>query len=170
MFLLETKASAAAAGRSAIAELAGYAQTFDPHQGQLGCNPSGDAARSAVMQALAMAGLTPADISFIASSANGNPATDAMEAAIIADLFPRTPVAAYSAKLGETYGARASLAMAAAILDAQRGRISGTGSPCTPLAGIDLVTTTRAITAEHILVTSFSCDGNCAALVLRMAS
>jgi len=170
LFLVETDASMRRSNRSAIASIAGYAQTFDPNNGSSGCNPLGEGARAAVKQALDMAGITAENIGFIASSANGTRSCDAMEAKLIADMFPATPVAAYKAKLGEAYGASPALSLAAALLDAQRGRVSGVGTGYDLCSPINLVRDTAALAAEHILVTSFSCDGNCAALVVRMSA
>ena len=120
-------------------------------------------------QALAMAGLTASDISFVASGASGNPASDAIEATVISSIFGNVPVAAYKAQFGESYGAAPALAVAAAIIDAKRGFITGTGSDYKVSGNVNLVKADTAVNAKHVLVTSFSCDGNCAALILSMA-
>jgi 3-oxoacyl-(acyl-carrier-protein) synthase len=164
VFLLETEESARKRGATVIAEIAGYASLFDPADGY---NPKAEGALAAVRTACDMAGIKPADVSFVAASANGSTAGDAMEAKVVAELFPSTPVAAYKSKLGECYGASASLQVACALADMATGRVSATGGDYAVRGGVNLVTTEKKLDAKYVAVNSFACDGNCGCVVLK---
>ena len=171
VFCLEVESHAKARGAAIIAELAGMASCFDPKKGPQGFNPGGEGARHAMMQACADAGIAAGDIAFISASANGIPGGDAMEAAALADLFPRTPVAAYKAKTGECFGASPCISMACALADMKAQRISGAGNAYPLQRPVNLVFEAQnAVPAEFSLINSFSCDGYCGSIVLKNRS
>lgn len=168
VFMLETQEAARERGASILAEVAGYCSCFDPNPGDGGYNPDGEGARHAIRGALDDAGIGMDDVSFVAADASGSPSGDAMEGAVLAELAPGKPVAAYKAKLGECYGASGALSAACALVDMSNGRISGTGESYRARDGVGLVTETQeGRNDEIVLVNNFSCDGNCGALVLR---
>ncbi len=168
VFLIETEDSAAAHGRTAIAEIVGYASAFDPYDGKLGFNPEGEGAKYVLKEALKNAELSASDIDFIASSANGDLAGDTMEAAAIKEVFGDTPVTAYKAKLGECYGASSALALACTISDMENKCLTGTGESYDAVEGINLVTETISDKkSEYAAITSFGCDGNCGAVIIK---
>jgi 3-oxoacyl-[acyl-carrier-protein] synthase II len=168
VLLVESESSAKVRGAHILAEVAGVGTTFDPAL-SAGHNPAAEGACASIRQACDRAGISPADIGFVAASANGLRALDATEAVAIRKLLPGTPVAGYKAKFGECYGASALLNCACALADLRQGRVSGsTGSY--PLAeGVNLVSTDMAVDTEFVLVNSFSCDGNCGSIVLKRA-
>lgn len=167
-FLIETEESAKAHGRTAIVEIAGYASAFDPADGKVGFNPDGEAAKYVVEQAIKEAGISSADISFVASDASGFLSGDKMEAKVIKEVFgTETPVTAYKANTGECYGASSVINMACAISDMENGKISGTGSKYDTVSDINLVTETIDKKSDYVAITAFSFDGNVAALILK---
>lgn len=168
LFMVETQDSAKGRGASPVAEIVGYSCLFDPSEGRLGFNPAGEGARRAIEQACNMAGIQPGDVGFVAADGNGQRAGDTMEARVIAELLGDTPVAAYKARTGECYGASPALSLACALSDIRNKRISGTGASYEVDSGIALVS--EDITGretEYLLLTAFSCDGNCSAMVIR---
>ncbi|MBD3317754.1 MAG: hypothetical protein GF344_18355 [Chitinivibrionales bacterium] len=167
-FLLETEEAARERGATILAEIGGYCGCFDPSSGPGGYNPRGEGARYAIRGAISDAGVDGDAVSFVASDANGSPAGAVMEASVLSDLVPHKPVAAYKAKTGECYGASGALAIACSLIDMRSGRIAGVGTDYPVRNGIDLVTETRdGRDDEIVLVNAFSCEGNCAALVLK---
>lgn len=86
--LLESADSAAARGAEPLAELAGFGAASDAHH-PTNPHPDGRGAASAMVQALADAGLEPGDIDHINAHATGTPAGD------------RAELAAFDAVLGE---------------------------------------------------------------------
>lgn len=168
LFLVETEESAKAHDASVIAEIAGYCSAFDPGDGKAGFNPDGEVARYTIEQALKTSDIDAAAIDFIASGGNGLLSGDTMESSVITSVFGDTPVAAYKAKTGECYGASTSLSLACAISDMKNNRISPTGLSYNVQNGINLVSEAKEnVQSEYALVTSFSYEGNCAALVVK---
>jgi 3-oxoacyl-(acyl-carrier-protein) synthase len=168
VFYIETENSAKARGAAIIVEIAGMHSCFDPVHGPGGYNPEASGARYCMKQACKQAGIDPAAIGFIAASANGSPAGDAMEASVIRDFMPKTPVVAYKAKTGECMGASGAILPACALTDMGHGRISGTNVRYPLTHDINLlVDPVENKTVEFALINSFSCDGYCASLVLR---
>ncbi|UVI36187.1 beta-ketoacyl-[acyl-carrier-protein] synthase family protein [Brevibacterium spongiae] len=87
--LLESADSAAARGAAPLAEFAGFGAASDAHHAT-NPHPDGRGAASAMVQALADAGLEPGDIDHINAHATGTPAGD------------RAELAAFDSALGET--------------------------------------------------------------------
>ncbi len=82
-------------------------------------DPMGGGLRSAIEQALAVAGIPAADIDVLFAHGTGTPFNDAMEARVFAKLFPhRPPLTAAKGLLGHSLGASGllELALAAEIL------------------------------------------------------
>ncbi len=168
LFLIETQESAQAHGATIIAEIAGYDNAFDPHDGIPGFNPQGEGARHSIREALSMAHITPNEISFVASGGNGAPSGDTMESAVISAELENTPVTAYKARTGECYGASGALSCACAIADMKNNRICGTGSSYEVTNNVNLISETVENTqSEYALITSFSREGNCSSLILK---
>lgn len=168
LFFVETEESAKAHNSKIIGEIAGYCNAFDPAGGKKGYNPSGEGAAYSVKKALDMAGIGSERIDFIASGGNGNSAGDKMEASVLKNIFEETPVTAYKAKTGECYGASPAISLACAISDMQNKRISGTGYKYKTMSDINLISETgENRESEYMLLTSFSCDGNCSSLIIK---
>ena len=168
LFLIETEESAKAHGATIIAEITGYCSAFDPADGKAGFNPDGEVARYTIERALKNAGIGADAIDFVASGGNGMPSGDTMESSVITSVFGDKPVTAYKAKTGECYGASGPLSLACAISDMKNSRISGTGMSYEVQNGINLISETKEnLQSEYAMLTSFSFEGNCAALVIK---
>jgi 3-oxoacyl-[acyl-carrier-protein] synthase II len=168
VMLLETEKAATVSGRKAVAAIAGYASGFDPQAAADG-RTDGEVGAQVISEALKYAGIDRSDIGFIASGANGNPVTDAIESAAICKVFTNTPVTAYKTFIGECYGASGALLIACAVSDLINGQISGNATYATP-GGLPLVKKTFQKSSAFALVTSFSCEGNCSAVILKKST
>src|SRR5690606_8971451 len=85
-FILEEREHALRRGARIYAELAGYSATGDAyHLSSLA--PEGEGSRRAMAQALADAGVTPAEVGYVSAHATSTPGGDGEEAAAIAALF-----------------------------------------------------------------------------------
>jgi 3-oxoacyl-(acyl-carrier-protein) synthase len=84
------------------------------------------AVREAMESALLDAGVTPADVGWMALSVGGHPEADRAELEAVRQVF-RTPIPCIcpKASFGETFGAAGILAVAAAILLARAGSLPG---------------------------------------------
>jgi 3-oxoacyl-[acyl-carrier-protein] synthase II len=165
--LVETEEVANARGATILAEIAGYASGFEPNGGKLGFNSEAEVATEVIKMAIADAGITADDIDFVASDANGSKAGDAMRAKAIVSVLGNTPVTAYRSKLGESYGAAGALDVAAVIADMQDGRVSAVNGSYDVVDGVNLVRENLDLNSTYALITSFSSDGNCSAVVLK---
>ncbi|PYQ56066.1 MAG: hypothetical protein DMF78_00110 [Acidobacteria bacterium] len=153
VLLVESADGAAAAGRGAVAELAGWGTAYAPGlvPGH-GNRAAVEAGTRAIAQALSDAGLTAADVGAVFTGANGVPEGDAVAAEVLGRAVgAAVPVVALKAWTGELFGAFGAVAAAAGALALRDGVLPGGRAA----AGLDTV-----------LVHDFSCEGNHAALVL----
>lgn len=167
LLLLETEESVKSRGSKPLAELVGTGSTFDSLAAQSGTT-DGEAGKQAILTACKEAGITPDQIDFVASGANGNPVSDRFEAsAINAALGSNVPVTAYKRFTGECYGASGALNTLCALSDMKNNQITGIGNSYAVIDNINLTFTTIQKVSTYALVTSFSCDGNCSAIILK---
>lgn len=169
ILLVEDEWAAAERGAEKVyGYLAGYAATFDPAPGT--GRPPGLA--RAIRQALADAGLQPADVDAVFADAAGVPELDRAESAALTEVFgPHgVPVTAPKSMTGRLYAGGGSLDAAAALL-ALRDQVlpptAGTGEP-DPAHRIDLVTDgPREARLRTVLVLARGTGGFNSAVVLR---
>lgn len=114
LMILEDAAAAKARGARPYGAIAGYAATFDPRPGTGGEPGLARAAR----QALAEAGVEPAEVGAVFADAAGIPALDAAEVTALTEVFgPRgVPVTAPKTTTGRLASGGASLDVATALL------------------------------------------------------
>jgi act minimal PKS chain-length factor (CLF/KS beta) len=151
-------------------EIAGYAATLDP--------PPGSARppqlKRAAAEAIAAAGLTPADIDVVFADAAGVPELDRAEARAIAELFGPNgvPVTAPKSMTGRLLAGGAALDVVAALLAIRDQVIPHTANvtAADPSYSIDLVTgAPREARVHHVLVLARGEPAFNAAVVLRRA-
>ena len=120
-FVLEERSAAQKRGARILAEITGYAATLDG--GALTApDPKGIQAEKAVRRALAMADLTPGDIDFVSAHGTGTGLNDAMEAGLLARVFPGKDgpaVTAFKSWTGHLASACGAVETALAIICAQ---------------------------------------------------
>ncbi|MFW5774928.1 MAG: beta-ketoacyl-[acyl-carrier-protein] synthase family protein [Chitinivibrionales bacterium] len=168
VFLLESEESASRRGAKPVAEVVGYYSAFDADAPVSGFDASGNIQKYVMKNACDTAGVSCEQISFIAASANGNKTADTIESQAIARLFGDTPVTSYKARIGECYGAGAPLSVACALADSFSSRITGIGEKYETPGDANILFDTRGdYISEYVLVNSFSCDGNCASIILK---
>ncbi len=167
LLLLETEDSVKARGSKVLAELAGTGCTFDSYAAENGTS-DGQAGKQAILTACNEAGIHPEQIDFVASGASGHPVSDRFEAAAInAALGPNIPVTAYKRFTGECYGASGALNTVCALSDMKNNRVTGIGDSYPMNDNVALAFNTINKISTFVLVTSFSCAGNCSAIVLK---
>lgn len=167
--VLESEDTARARGASVIARVLGFANGFDPESRR----PSGDpnALARAIGHALADAGVAPAEIGLVVTSASGSPPLDAREAAgIAAALGDAVPVTAIKSMTGETLGASGALQALTAVASLRFGLLPGVAglARLDPAIPLNISSHTRPVRATCALVTAIAPEGNCCAVVFAI--
>jgi 3-oxoacyl-(acyl-carrier-protein) synthase len=166
--LVESENYAKKHDREIIASVEGYAFGFDP-DADFGSNTNGDVLEYVVREAVSKAKISPENVAFVSSSANGS-GSDSVEAKVISRVFGgKIPVACYKQKFGETWGASGALAVAAVIADLQKKSVSPIFTDgYSKIDGINIVKKSEfAIDKNYAVILSVSPYGNCAAVVVK---
>jgi 3-oxoacyl-[acyl-carrier-protein] synthase II len=170
LWLLESEESAAARGASPRVEICGFGARQEARSIQQ-YSPKAEGATEAIQMALAASAIEPEQVACVVSSANGSRAGDAMEAAALRNVFGQRldllPVYAPKAALGEALGASGAFGAMAAGLALERQTLPPTTGSRRADYGVCISSEPQRLDGEYALVNAFSCDGNCAALVLR---
>ncbi|MFC7330964.1 ketosynthase chain-length factor [Marinactinospora rubrisoli] len=165
---VEDAAHARDRGARSYGEIAGYGAAFDPRPGS---GRPANLAR-AIENALADAGLGPADIAVVFADAAAVPELDRAEAEAIAAVFgPHgVPVTAPKTATGRIYAGGAPLDLVTALLALRDGAAPPTPNVTAPAAAhrIDLVTgAPRPLTGHAALVVARGLGGFNSAMVVR---
>jgi 3-oxoacyl-[acyl-carrier-protein] synthase II len=173
VLLLEEMDSAVRGNRTIIAEVAGYANYFDP-LAKPGYDLAGRGAKAAMRSALQGAGRSPGQVDVVFANANGSRAADLMEKRALSAIFsgcgiPR--ITAIKSSLADTYTAAGAFQAAAAALAIQRSSIPptlhfghGGASRFEPVTS-----TVTDASVRTAIVNAFGGQGNNASLVLTAA-
>ncbi|MBI3399640.1 MAG: beta-ketoacyl-[acyl-carrier-protein] synthase family protein [Deltaproteobacteria bacterium] len=172
VLVMEEKAHAAQRGATILAQIAGYANSFDPFADRR-FNPEGAGLKSAICTALKEASLVPRDIDYICSCANSTKELDKMETQVIKDVFGeyayQAPVSSIKSMIGESYSASGALSLAAAVGVIKNGFIPPTVNykEKDPECGLDYVPNkSREKRVNKVLVTSADPYGQNTAVVI----
>jgi 3-oxoacyl-[acyl-carrier-protein] synthase II len=171
VLVLEEWSAAEARGATILAEVLGAASNADAHH-ITAPSPGGSGAIVCMEQALADAGLSPADIVHINAHGTSTPLNDAAEAEAIAKLFgtPGPIVTSTKGVTGHALGAAGALEAAAVVLSMAHGLIpptDGTKAVDAALPAIDLVLDEpRSWTPGPSLSNSFGFGGHNGCLIL----
>jgi len=142
VLVLEEWSAAEARGATILAEVLGAGSTADAHH-ITAPSPGGLGAITCMEQALADAGLSPADIVHINAHGTSTPLNDAAEAEAIAKVFgtPGPIVTSTKGVTGHALGAAGALEAAASLLSIRYGLIPPTANTVEVLteSKIDLV-------------------------------
>jgi 3-oxoacyl-[acyl-carrier-protein] synthase-1 len=147
--------------------LVGWGESSDAHH-MSSPHPDGLGARLAITDALARAGLGVDAVDYVNLHGTATPANDAVEAAVIASLFPATTRASSTKGwTGHTLGAAGIVEAVVCLVALARGFVPGTLN-CTvpdPVCGPQLATANEARAPSVALSNSFGFGGSNASLV-----
>ncbi len=171
LWMLETEDRARARGAQPLVEILGFGAAHDAHSIRE-YRVRAEGATSAIMQALQAAEIGPEQVGCIIAGASGSRAGDEMEARALRNVFGNRlsaiPISAPKAAFGESLGASGALCAMAGQLALSRQSIPPTaGFQGTP-NGLALSGRPQPFEGEYALVNCFGCDGNNAALVLKL--
>lgn len=163
VLVLEREETAVRRGASVLAWLDGYAVGAEAHH-ITHPEPSGTRAAELMRNALARAGLSPADVGYVNAHGTGTQQNDAMEARALLDVLGAesgTWVSSSKAQLGHTLGAAGAIEAAISVLSLSRGLVPPSVGLSEPeLPGLRHVTSTgQTATLGAALSSSFGFGG-----------
>ncbi|MCS7080177.1 MAG: beta-ketoacyl-ACP synthase II [Chloracidobacterium sp.] len=173
ILVLEEREQALARGKAPLAEIVGFGQSADAfhltHPSEVG-----DGAARAMQQALADAGVTPAEVGYLNAHATGTPAGDAAEAAAIRQVFGEAvsslAVSATKSMTGHLLGAAGALEAAITVLALRDGRIPPTLNLDEPDVDFDCVPhVARDKALNYAMSNAFGFGGTNVSLVFSRA-
>ncbi|MGO1625994.1 MAG: beta-ketoacyl-ACP synthase, partial [Halomonadaceae bacterium] len=154
-------------------QLGGYAETSDAHHISAP-RPDGDGARLAMQGALAMAGITPAEVDYLNLHGTATPLNDSMEANAVAALPGGAHIACSSTKAltGHTLGACGALEVAFCWLALEHGRLPPHThdrplDPALPPLALARAPQAKRRPLRYALSNAFAFGGNNIALLLE---
>lgn len=178
LMTLETEASAKARGARIRGEILGGGYAADAFH-MTAPDPDGGGLQRAVRQALADAGLGPADIDYVCAHGTGTRFNDAMEAKAFGALFGELaaegtmpPISGLKSVFGHTLGAAGALDAAMSIRALEEGLLPPTASHDSGIAEFDFVpgAARPADSLRVALSTNSAFGGNNSALLVGAAS
>ncbi|HEV8632415.1 MAG TPA: beta-ketoacyl-[acyl-carrier-protein] synthase family protein [Thermoanaerobaculia bacterium] len=119
VLVMEPLEAARARGARVYAEVVGYGLSCDAHH-MTASHPEGEGPARAMLQALADAGLQPADVGYISAHGTGTATNDRLETLAVkrafGDAAARVPMSSVKSMLGHTMGAASALEAAVCCL------------------------------------------------------
>ena len=161
---LETADFARQRGARILAELCGFASGYDRDR-------TGSVLARVIRQALAEAGISPADVDHVNAGAGGFIDLDAFEARAIHEVFgDATPVFALRGQVGAMGAASGLVELAASILALQHGQLPGTVNFTMPDPACPVAVhsgSPRPVRKPYAVKISYTDKGQCAVVVVR---
>jgi len=167
--VLEDYDHAVARGATILAEVAGYG--FSSNGGGIS-QPSDDGSVTAMMRAITMAGLTPADIDYVNAHATGTPQGDRFEALALNRIFNGLPALISSTKgmTGHECWMAGASELVYCTLMLRNGFVAPNvnfENPDEDTAVLNLATHTVEMPLRNVLSNSFGFGGTNSAVVLK---
>ncbi|MEV1021054.1 beta-ketoacyl-[acyl-carrier-protein] synthase family protein [Streptomyces sp. NPDC050264] len=167
--ILERPEYAAARSAPRAARLIGYGASSDAHH-LVAPHPEGRHAERALRAALAEAGVSPGDVDHVNAHGTSTPRGDAVEAAVLARVFPhRPPVTSAKGALGHTLGAAGAIEAALTVLALRADLVPPTAGLTDPDPALDIdavAGTARPLASTVAVSNSFGFGGHNAVVVL----
>ncbi len=170
VLVLEPLAAALARGARIYAEVAGYGLSCDAHH-MTAAHPQGEGAVRAMQRALADAGITPGEVSYISAHGTGTPTNDRLEAIAMARVFgdgARVPISSVKSMLGHTMGAASAIEAAVCALAVAGDEIPPTMGLEEPEGDLDYVpNAARRLPVAVAMNNAYAFGGNNASTIFR---
>jgi 3-oxoacyl-[acyl-carrier-protein] synthase II len=154
-------------GARPLAEVAGFAETFDGHSIMM-MEPSGRRIADMLAAALDDAGCAADDIDYINAHGTGTLVNDEIESAVIERLFGTRPlVAATKSLTGHCIGASGGIEAAVTALSLARQETHACGNLDAPIRDLRFVRDAGPCRIDTAITQSFAFGGHNAAVVMR---
>jgi 3-oxoacyl-[acyl-carrier-protein] synthase II len=150
-----------------IAEVAGFAETFDAYS-MMSLAPDGAQIERMIRASLADAGLEAGTVDYVNAHGTGTRNNDELESKVIERVFGKSvPVNSTKSLLGHTIGASGAFEALVTALTLRDGKTHVNKNLEEPCSELNYVRTTEVFDPEVGLSQSFAFGGHNAALVLR---
>lgn len=171
LVVLEELEHAKKRGAHIYAELTGYGTTADAYR-MTDPHPEGRGAIRAIAEALADAGIKPADVGYINAHGTSTQANDSTETAAIKGVFgdhaKKIPISSTKSMLGHLIAAAGVVELVISVMAMRKGVVPPTINYETPDPACDLdyvPNTAREVRFRHVLSNSFGFGGQNIALI-----
>lgn len=151
--------------------LLGIGESSDAHH-MSAPHPEGLGARMAMAQALASAGVAPAQVDYVNLHGTATRANDAAEARALNALLPGTPCSSTKGATGHTLGAAGALEAVICALALRHGLLPGgiNTTQVDPALALDYRLASREQPLRHVLSNAFGFGGSNCSLLLGRAT
>lgn len=167
VLLLEEWDRAIWRGATVLAEVAGYAESFDAYS-MMKIDPDGVEIERMIRSALSDAAAEPHDVQYVNAHGTGTQANDSTEAAVIERVFGRTVmVNSTKSLIGHTIGASGAIEAAVTVLSLKNQTTHGCRNLEDPLSELNFVRNVAPRSISAAFTQSFAFGGHNAGLVLR---
>ena len=167
VLVLEELEHARRRGATIVAEIVGYAETFDAYS-IMSLAPAGVQIERMIRAALASAGVTPAQVDYINAHGTGTENNDKTEAEVIERVFGRRPfVNATKSLVGHAIGASGAIEALVTALTLREGTTHVCKNLESPIRDLNFVRDVVEADLAVGLSQSFAFGGHNAAIVLR---
>ena len=141
-----------------MAELVGFAETFDAHS-MMSLAPDGAQIERAIRASLADAGLPAGAVDYVNAHGTGTVNNDATESAVIERVFGRSvPVNSTKSLLGHTIGASGAFEALVTALTLRDGKTHINRNLETPCSGLNYVRSATATGARRLTAREAGCS------------
>lgn len=167
VLVLEELDHAVRRGAPIIAEIVGYAETFDAHS-MMSIAPNGVEIERMIGLALDDSRLMPSDIQYVNAHGTGTQTNDVIESEVIERVFgEEVLVNSTKSLIGHTVGASGAIEAAVTALSLKHQTTHICKNLEEPIAKLNFVRTSESCDLEAALSQSFAFGGHNASLVLR---
>jgi 3-oxoacyl-[acyl-carrier-protein] synthase II len=167
VLLVEELEHALRRGASIMAELVGFAETFDAYS-MMSLAPDGAQIERMIRASLADAGLQAAAVDYVNAHGTGTRTNDEIESKVIERVFGKSvPVNSTKSLLGHTVGASGAFEALVTALTLRDGKTHINKNLETPSCDLNYVRSAQVFDPEVGLSQSFAFGGHNAAVVLR---
>jgi len=167
VLLLEDLESALARGAPILAEVAGYAETFDAYS-VMSIAPDGTQIERMMQSALDDAGLARSDIHYVNAHGTGTQANDVVETEVIGRVFGRDVlVNSTKSLIGHTIGASGAIEALVTVMTLKEQRTHLCKNLQEPLTDLNFVRETTSAAMDAGLTQSFAFGGHNAGLIFK---
>jgi 3-oxoacyl-[acyl-carrier-protein] synthase II len=167
VLLLEELEHALRRGASIMAELVGFAETFDAYS-MMSLAPDGAQIERMIRESLADAGVEAGAVDYVNAHGTGTRNNDEIESGVIERVFGKSvPVNSTKSLLGHTVGASGAFEALVTALTLRDGKTHANKNLETPCSDLNYVRSTQVFDPDIGLSQSFAFGGHNAAVVLR---